>query len=75
MVLIDPYAMGIINQTDALLNTQILQVFLYTSLQQIIVVAVDRTILVFDAYRLDKLQTMKDVGITNLTKFTSVTFD
>ncbi len=75
MVLIDPYAMGIINQTDALLNTEILQVFLYTSQQQIIVVAVDRTILVFDAYRLDKLQTMKDVGITNLTKFTSVTFD
>ena len=75
MVLIDPYAMGIINQTDALLNTEILQVFLYTSQQQIIVVAVDRTILVFDAYRLDKLQTNKDVGITNLTKFTSVTFD
>ena len=75
MVLIDPYAMGIINQTDALLNTEILQVFLYTIQQQIIVIAVDRTILVFDAYRLDKLQTMKDVGITNLTKYTSVTFD
>jgi hypothetical protein len=33
LILIDPYAFGIINSTDAHPNTEILKVFIYTSQQ------------------------------------------
>jgi hypothetical protein len=39
MLLIDPYAQGIINQTDAHPGIEIIRVFIYTSQQQIITVA------------------------------------
>lgn len=60
LVLIDPYALGIINSTDATPGVEILSVFIYTQQQQIIVVAQDRSILVFDAFRLDKIQCIRD---------------
>lgn len=75
LVLIDPYAFGIINATDAHTNTEILKVFIYTSQQQIITVAADRTIYLWDAFRLERIQAIKDLGTTFATKFTSVSFD
>lgn len=55
IVLIDPYAFGIINQTDAHPGVEVLRVYIYTCQQQIISVAQDRSIYVFDAFRLDKI--------------------
>lgn len=44
IVLFDPYAFGIINQTDATPNIEIIKLFIYSSQQQIISVSIDRTI-------------------------------
>ena len=55
LLLIDPYALGIINATDAHPGVEILQVYIYSSQQQVITVAADRTICLWDAYRLEKI--------------------
>ena len=55
MLLIDPYALGIIGAVQAHHNVEILDVFLYDAQHQIITVAEDRTICLFDAQRLEKL--------------------
>ncbi len=43
-MLIDPYALGIVNQIDAHPGVEIVKVFFYTSQSQIITVARDRSI-------------------------------
>lgn len=55
LVLIDPYALGIINGTIATKNKEIINVFCFDEQQQIITVAEDRTICLWDAYRLIRI--------------------
>ena len=54
-MLIDPYAFGIVNVVQAH-SCEVLNVFIYEEQQQVITVGVDRSIVVWDAYRLEKLQ-------------------
>ena len=75
LVLIDPYALGIINGVIAHKNKQIINVFCYEEQQQIITVAEDRSICLWDAFRLDRIQVIKDVSTNHVTKFTSSSFD
>jgi hypothetical protein len=56
LVVIDPYALGVINGTVAHKHREILNVYCYEEQQQIITVAEDRGICLWDAYRLDRLQ-------------------
>lgn len=49
MLLIDPYALGIVGSVTAAVNVEILSVFLYDQQHQIITVAADRTICLWDA--------------------------
>ena len=74
LLLVDPYALGIINATDAHQNTEILSVFIYSQQQQIITVAVDRSICLWDAFRLERIQVIKDNG-GHVSKYTSAQFD
>ena len=76
MLLIDPYALGIVGAVQAHYNVEILNVFLYDQQHQIITVAEDRTICLWDAQRLEKLQTIKDEDPTiHVPKFASSCFD
>ena len=59
LLLIDPYALGIVNAAEAHPGVDILRVFIFSQQQQIITVASDRTICLWDAYRLEKIQTIK----------------
>ena len=54
VLLIDPYAFGIVNQVQAH-TCDILQLYIYEEQFQIITVGVDRTIIVWDAYKLEKI--------------------
>ena len=72
---IDPYAFGIINSNEAHKAKEIINVYIYESQQQIISVAEDRTVVLLDAFRLEKLQMIKDVAATHIPKFTSSQFD
>lgn len=75
LVLIDPYALGVINGVIAHKNKEIINVYCYDQQQQIITVSEDRTILLWDAYRLERLQVIKDLNTSYVLKFTSSTFD
>lgn len=54
LILIDPYAFGIINSTQAH-QCEVLALYIYDEQQQIITIGQDRTISVWDAYRLERI--------------------
>lgn len=60
LVLFDPYAFGVIGGIQAHHSCAILKLFIYEDQQQIITVATDRTISIWDAFRLEKIQSIKD---------------
>jgi WD40 repeat protein len=73
---IDPHALGVTNQVDAHKGKDILNVFLFDEQQQIISVCEDRSVCLWDAFRLDKLQTIKDQEEDiHVPKFSSASFD
>jgi hypothetical protein len=55
MLLVDPYAYGVLNYVEAHNNIPIIKLFIYEDQQQIISVARDRTIIVWDCFRLEKI--------------------
>jgi len=75
MVLIDPYALGIVKNKRCH-QSEILQLYIYAEQQQIISVAMDRSIGLWDS-QLKKLEIIKDVtfGEIQASKFTSSSFD
>lgn len=74
LILIDPYAQGIIKKVDAH-NCEILQLYIFDEQQQIITVALDRSIGLWDA-RLDKIEIIKDVYESiHAPRFSSSSFD
>ena len=75
LVMIDPYALGIINGVVAHKYKEIVNVFFYDEQQQIITIGEDRTICLWDAYRLDRIQVIKDTSTNHVPKFTSSSFD
>jgi WD40 repeat protein len=75
LILIDPYALGIINGVEAH-QSEILQLYIFDEQQQIITVAMDRSIGLWDASRLEKIEILKDVGdAIHTPKFSSSSFD
>lgn len=54
LMLVDPYAFGIINTVTAH-NAEIINLYMYHEQQQIFTVAADRSIAVWDAFRLEKV--------------------
>ena len=75
LVLIDPYALGVINGVVAHKHKEIISVFCYDEQQQLITTAEDRTICLWDAYRLDRIQMIKDQSQSYIGKFSSSVFD
>lgn len=76
LLAIDPHALGVTNQAEAHKGKDILNVFIYDEEQQIISVCEDRTVCLWDAFRLVKLQTIRDVNDTiHIPKFSSAAFD
>lgn len=75
LVLVDPYALGIINGVVAHHNREIIAVYCYSEQQQIITIGEDRTICLWDAYRLDRIQLIRDYSTNHVPKFTSSSFD
>ena len=61
LILIDPYAQGILNHVEAH-TCEILNLYIFTDQQQIISVARDRSIGLWNASRLEKIEIIKDVG-------------
>ena len=75
IILIDPYALGIINSVEAH-QCEVLQIYIYEEQQQIISVARDRSIGLWDASRLEKIEMIRDVGENiRCPKFGSSAFD
>ena len=73
---IDPHALGVTNQVEAHKGRDILNVFIFEEQKQIISVCEDRSVCLWDAFRLEKLQTIKDNDSDNhIPKFTSASFD
>ena len=76
MLAIDPHALGVTNQTDAHKGKDIVNVFIFEEQQQIISVCEDRTVCLWDAFRLVKLQTIRDQEEDiHIPKFSSACFD
>ena len=76
MLAIDPHALGVTNQAEAHKSKDILNVFIYDEEQQIISICEDRTVCLWDAFRLEKLQMIRDVNETeHVPKFSSAAFD
>mmetsp|Transcript_33488 Transcript_33488/g.32550 ORF Transcript_33488/g.32550 Transcript_33488/m.32550 type:complete len:164 (+) Transcript_33488:889-1380(+) len=81
LMLIDPYAFGIINSVVAHSSPSsnqscdILRVMFFEESQQIFTIAADRSIAVWDAFRLEKIQYLRDNLNTHTPKFTSAGFD
>ena len=75
LVLIDPYALGVINGVVAHKHREIINVYCYDEQQQVITIAEDRVICLWDAFRLERLQLIKDNNTTHVCKFTSSSFD
>ena len=76
MLAIDPHALGVTNQAEAHKGKDILNVFIYDEEQQIISICEDRTVCLWDAFRLEKLQMIKDISDANhIPKFSSGAFD
>jgi len=75
LILIDPYALGIINDVEAH-SCEILQLYIFDEQQQIITVALDRSIGLWDASRLEKIEVIRDVGdMIRAPEFSSSSFD
>lgn len=55
LVVIDPYALGVVNGIVAHKHREILNVFCYEEQQQIITIGEDRQICLWDAFNLEKL--------------------
>ena len=66
LVLFDPYAFGVIGGIQAH-TCDIIKIFIYDEQQQIMTVGADRSIAIWDAYRLEKIQSFKDTGANNLS--------
>lgn len=76
MLAIDPHALGVTNQAEVSKNKDILSVFIFEEQQQIISVCEDRSVMLWDAFRLEKLQTIKDIDKDlHIPKFSSACFD
>ena len=75
LILIDPYALGILHHIEAH-SCAILQLYIFDEQQQIITVALDRSIGLWDASRLEKIEVIRDVGdMIHTPKFSSSSFD
>ena len=75
IILIDPYALGIIKGINAHFS-EIISLFIFEEQQQIITVGMDRTIGLWESSRLEKIQVIKDIGdAIHAPKFTSASFD
>ena len=73
---IDPHALGVTNQAEAHKGKDILNVFIYDEQQQIISVCEDRSVCLWDAFRLDRLQVIKDNDTDiHIPKFSASSFD
>jgi hypothetical protein len=75
MLLVDPYAFGVLGSAVAHLMVPIINVFIYESQAQIISVGENRMIIVWEALTLQKLQVVHDVGNLLPSKFSACTFD
>ena len=76
MLAIDPHALGVTNQAEAHKGKDILNVFIYDEEQQIISICEDRTVCLWDAFRLENLQMIRDISEANhIPKFSSAAFD
>ena len=76
MLAIDPHALGVTNQAEAHKGKDILNVFIFDEQQQIISVCEDRSVCLWDAFRLVKLQIIKDQDEDiHIPKFSSSSFD
>lgn len=76
MLAIDPHALGVTNQAVAHKDKDILNVFIFDEQQQIISVCEDRSVCLWDAFRLVKLQQIKDQDEDiHIPKFSSASFD
>ena len=73
LMLLDPLALGIMGCSRAH-TEEIIGVYFYAEQLQIITVAIDRTICIWDANRLEVIQSFKD-KILKCLKFTSTCFD
>lgn len=59
LILIDPYALGIVNSTMAH-HSEIISLYIYDEQQQIFTIGIDRSIALWDAFRLEKIQAISD---------------
>jgi hypothetical protein len=75
LLIIDPYAYGISNGVMAHHDHEILGVYFYSEQHQIITVAEDRAICIWDAHKLERIQTIRDNQSTHVPKFTSCSFN
>jgi WD40 repeat protein len=55
LLIIDPYAFGLLNSVVANKHSEIVSLFFYDNQNQIITVSGDRTICLWDAFRLEKI--------------------
>ena len=55
LLIVDPYAFGIVNSTNVS-SSELVNVWIYSQQKQVIAVSKDRTITVYDIYRLTVLQ-------------------
>ena len=64
-----------LSQKQIMQNVKITCVYIYSSQQQIIVVSEDRTITILNAFNLEKIQIVKDVGTLHSVRYTASAFD
>lgn len=55
LVMIDPYALGIVNGVIAHINKEIIAVYIFDEQQQVITIAEDRTICLWSRYKLERI--------------------
>lgn len=76
ILLIDPFGMGLLQAKKGHNDSPIVSIFIYRQQQQIIAVTEDRTVLIMNAFTMEKIQVIRDHDSTlHSERYTGAEFD